>query len=165
MIEIIRLFFFIRFVCAQIDVLVKCGAHLTLGPAAIGEILCKAAANGNVNRLKSMLKAGADLTQPDISNRTALHLAVQHGKVVHHSIWPRMRFCFSNRLPFFNRMRASISYWSSRCARTSWMTLVEVRSMWLDCWLSIVKNSVRSSSVLHQLMTNVQMVYPFSTTM
>ena len=68
-------------VYSQIDLLVQCGAHLTAGPAAIGEMLCNAAAKGNVTRLTSLLKARADLSQPDISNRTALHLAVHHDKV------------------------------------------------------------------------------------
>ena len=59
----------------------QCGAHLTIGPHTIGEMLCSAAAKGNVKRLTSMMKAGADLNQSDISNRTALHLAVHHKQV------------------------------------------------------------------------------------
>lgn len=71
-----------RWYASQIDVLVQCGAHLTAGPAALGEMLCIAGAKGNVKRLTSLLKSRADLSQPDISNRTALHLAVQHNKVL-----------------------------------------------------------------------------------
>ncbi len=62
--------------------LVQCGAHLTNGPAVMGEMLCSAASKGNIKRLTSLLKAGADLMTPDVSNRTALHLAVQHDKVL-----------------------------------------------------------------------------------
>lgn len=59
----------------------QCGAHLTTGPHTIGEMLCNAAAKGNVKRLTSLRKAGADLNQPDVSSRTALHLAVHHNQV------------------------------------------------------------------------------------
>lgn len=62
--------------------LVQCGAHLTAGPHTIGEMLCNAAARGNVERLTSLMEAGADLNQPDVSNRTALHLAVHHKQVI-----------------------------------------------------------------------------------
>ncbi|KAK4005066.1 L-asparaginase-like isoform X1 [Daphnia magna] len=63
-----------------IAVLVQCGAHLTSGPHTIGEMLCSAAARGNVKRLISLMEAGADLNQPDVSNRTALHLAAHHNQ-------------------------------------------------------------------------------------
>ena len=59
----------------------QCGAHLAVGSNTIGEMLCGAAARGNLQRLTSLALAGADLNQPDISNRTALHLATQHNMV------------------------------------------------------------------------------------
>lgn len=68
-------------ITTQIAVLVQCGAHLTSGPHTIGEMLCSAAARGNVKRLISLMEAGADLNQPDVSNRTALHLAAHHNQV------------------------------------------------------------------------------------
>jgi ankyrin repeat protein len=62
--------------------LVQCGAHLSVGSQTIGEMLCGAAARGNLQRLNSLALAGADLNQPDISKRTALHLASQHNLVI-----------------------------------------------------------------------------------
>ena len=64
-----------------ISLLVQCGAHLVAGSLTIGEMLCAAAARGDVKRLTSLLLAGADVNQADISNRTALHLAIQHDTV------------------------------------------------------------------------------------
>ncbi|KAI9560990.1 hypothetical protein GHT06_011946 [Daphnia sinensis] len=43
-------------------------------------MLCIAAARENVKRLTSLMEAGADLNQPDVSNRTALHLAAHHNQ-------------------------------------------------------------------------------------
>lgn len=62
-----------------IKLLVQCGAHLHESNHSIGERLCSAAANGKLARLQSFQLAGANLSQPDISDRTALQLAAQHG--------------------------------------------------------------------------------------
>jgi ankyrin repeat protein len=64
---------------------------LTNGPHTIGEMLCGCAAKGNVKRLTSLMKAGADLNQPDVSNRTALHLAVHHKQVNDYSMNRRVK--------------------------------------------------------------------------
>lgn len=42
--------------------------------------MCSAAAAGNLVRLRSYHMAGADLSQADVSGRTALHLAAVHGQ-------------------------------------------------------------------------------------
>lgn len=63
-----------------IGLLVNCGAHLTGSARAIGEHLCAAAARGFLTRIKSYQLAGADLSQPDPSGRTALHVAALHGQ-------------------------------------------------------------------------------------
>uniref|UniRef100_T1P870 asparaginase n=1 Tax=Musca domestica TaxID=7370 RepID=T1P870_MUSDO len=62
-----------------INLLITCGAHLTGSSRAVGEQLCAAAARGSLLRLQSYQLAGADLSQPDPSGRTALHVAAQHG--------------------------------------------------------------------------------------
>lgn len=62
-----------------IRILIKCGAHLTGSARAVGEQLCSAAARGMVNRIESYRLAGADLSQPDTSGRTALHIGCLHG--------------------------------------------------------------------------------------
>ncbi|XP_030381287.1 L-asparaginase [Scaptodrosophila lebanonensis] len=62
-----------------IELLISCGAHLTGSSRAVGEQLCAAAARGSIKRLQSYQCAGADLSQPDPSGRTALHLAALHG--------------------------------------------------------------------------------------
>ncbi|XP_054264390.1 L-asparaginase [Macrosteles quadrilineatus] len=61
-----------------IKLLRRCGAHLTLTPNQIGCQLCSAASYGNLKRLQSYHAAGANLGQPDISGRTALHMAALH---------------------------------------------------------------------------------------
>lgn len=62
-----------------INLLINCGAHLTGSSRAVGEQLCAAAARGSLARLKSYQLAGADLSQPDPSGRTPLHVAALHG--------------------------------------------------------------------------------------
>ncbi|XP_067013517.1 L-asparaginase 1-like [Anabrus simplex] len=61
-----------------IQLLVQSGAHLIGNPRVIGGELCKAAAKGNKRRLESLFLAGADMNQPDFSERTALHMAALH---------------------------------------------------------------------------------------
>lgn len=62
-----------------IKILVKCGAHMTGSARAVGENLCTAAARGSLKRIISYRLAGANLSQQDLSGRTALHLACLHG--------------------------------------------------------------------------------------
>lgn len=62
-----------------IKTLIKCGAHMTGSARALGESLCAAAARGLVKRLKSYRLAGVDLSQVDVSGRSALHLGALHG--------------------------------------------------------------------------------------
>lgn len=64
-----------------IKILVKCGAHITGSARGLGEQLCSVAARGVLSRLESYRLAGADLSQPDTSGRTAVHLASLHGHV------------------------------------------------------------------------------------
>jgi 60kDa lysophospholipase len=64
-----------------IKMLMMCGAHITGSARAVGENVCGAASRGLIKRLDSYRLAGADLTQPDPSGRTALHMACLHGKV------------------------------------------------------------------------------------
>ncbi|XP_016840542.1 L-asparaginase 1 isoform X1 [Nasonia vitripennis] len=63
-----------------IKLLLQCGAHLHERGRLIGERMCSAAAAGNLARLRSYHLAGADLSQADVSGRTALHLAAEHGQ-------------------------------------------------------------------------------------
>ncbi|ODN02046.1 L-asparaginase [Orchesella cincta] len=60
-----------------INVLRKCGAHLTFEPTALGAELCLAASKGSVLRLRSYELAGANLNQEDPCGRTALHAATE----------------------------------------------------------------------------------------
>lgn len=62
-----------------IGLLIRCGAHLSGSARLIGEQLCAIAAHGRVHRMESLRLAGADLSQPDTSGRTALHVAALHG--------------------------------------------------------------------------------------
>lgn len=62
-----------------IKTLVKCGAHMTGSARALGENLSAAASRGQLKRLISYRLAGANLSQQDLSCRTALHLACLHG--------------------------------------------------------------------------------------
>lgn len=64
-----------------IKTLVKCGAHMTGSARAVGEHLCTAAARGAVKRIISYRLAGANLSQQDLSGRTALHLGCLHGHI------------------------------------------------------------------------------------
>lgn len=57
-----------------IKLLTKCGSHITGSARAVGEKLCGAAARGLIRRLESYKLAGADLSQPDPSGRSALHV-------------------------------------------------------------------------------------------
>ncbi|XP_057339164.1 L-asparaginase [Microplitis mediator] len=63
-----------------IKLLRQCGAHLHESSLLIGQKLCNTAAFGNLKRLQSYGIAGADLSQPDVSGRTALHNAAIHNK-------------------------------------------------------------------------------------
>ncbi|PNF24025.1 L-asparaginase [Cryptotermes secundus] len=63
-----------------IKLLMKCGAHLPLAHSRnVGEELCSAAAKGSLKRLQSFQFAGADLSQPDFSGNTALHIIYVEG--------------------------------------------------------------------------------------
>lgn len=62
-----------------IKILVKCGAHMTGSARALGENLCAAASRGQLRRLVSYRLAGSNLSQQDLSGRTAVHLACLHG--------------------------------------------------------------------------------------
>lgn len=64
-----------------IKILVKCGAHMTGSTRGLGEQLCSVAVRGFVNRFESFRLAGADLSQPDPSGRTPLHVACLHGHI------------------------------------------------------------------------------------
>lgn len=64
-----------------IKLLIKCGAHLTGSARVIGEKLCSVASRGLVVRMESYRIAGADLSQPDTSGRTPLHVASLHGHI------------------------------------------------------------------------------------
>lgn len=57
-----------------IKLLMKCGSHITGSARAVGEHLCGAASRGLVKRLESYRLAGADLSQPDPTGRSALHM-------------------------------------------------------------------------------------------
>lgn len=74
-----------------IQLLISCGAHLTGSSRAVGEQLCAAAARGSLKRLQSYCLAGADISLPDPSGRTALHVAALHGfEELIHYILPLM---------------------------------------------------------------------------
>lgn len=62
-----------------IKTLIKCGAHMTGSARQLGEHLCQVASRGLVKRLLSYRLAGSNLSQGDLSGRTALHLACLHG--------------------------------------------------------------------------------------
>ena len=62
-----------------IKLLMKCGGHITGSSRSVGESLCGASSRGMIRRLESYRLAGADLSLPDCSGRTALHLASLHG--------------------------------------------------------------------------------------
>lgn len=62
-----------------IQILMKCGAHMTGSARDVGDQLCSIAARGGLKRLESYRLAGADLSLADTSERTALHLACLHG--------------------------------------------------------------------------------------
>jgi ankyrin repeat protein len=94
--------------------LVQCGAHLTVGSHTIGEMLCGAAARGNLQRLNSLALAGVDLNQPDISNRTALHLATQHNMVISINFCPIFYEIYFNLFLFNYRKILLLGFWRRR---------------------------------------------------
>lgn len=63
-----------------IKILLQCGAHLHGNAMLIADKICAAATVGNVKRLQSFHLAGADLSQMNISGRTALHFAALHNR-------------------------------------------------------------------------------------
>ncbi|XP_015591117.1 L-asparaginase [Cephus cinctus] len=64
-----------------IKLLLQCGAHLHGSARLIGDEMCIAAAAGNLTRICSFHIAGADLSQENVSRRTALHFAALHNHI------------------------------------------------------------------------------------
>ncbi|XP_054721338.1 L-asparaginase 1-like [Uloborus diversus] len=60
-----------------IKLIVKAGGYLNLPSLTIGEMLCSYAKQGDLTRLESLRLAGADLNDPDCTNRTCLHYAAE----------------------------------------------------------------------------------------
>ncbi|XP_014291286.1 L-asparaginase 1 [Halyomorpha halys] len=58
------------------------GAQLNMDPRDLGNILCRIAAQGLVNRLKSYSLSGADLNVTNMDERTPLHEACLHGQLL-----------------------------------------------------------------------------------
>lgn len=59
-----------------IELLTKCGAHITASAGTVGESLCAATARGLLKRLESYRLAGADLSQTDTCGRSSLHVVM-----------------------------------------------------------------------------------------
>lgn len=60
-----------------IDLLVRCGAHLSLLAETLAEAMNSAACRGDIRRLESFRRAGANFTEKDLSGRTIGHVAAE----------------------------------------------------------------------------------------
>lgn len=64
-----------------IKCLVDCGAHLLISKGELGEILCSLARQGKKKRLHCFMLAGANLNTKNLTHQTALHSAVETGRI------------------------------------------------------------------------------------
>lgn len=60
-----------------IDLLVRGGSHLSLPPETLAESMNSAARKGDIRRLESYRRAGANLADKDTAGRTAAHAAAE----------------------------------------------------------------------------------------
>ena len=68
---------------ALVQLLVSVGAHLTLSRTMMGERLCQAAKDADLQRVLCWLEAGVDINQADPSGRTCVEAAAAAG---HHDM-------------------------------------------------------------------------------